>query len=68
MLKKLIILIVYLCSFIVTTVHAEGTSIILDAADKTTQFSASAYVVASIAFVIVAAFIIIKILLSRRGD
>jgi hypothetical protein len=52
----------------VTTVHAEGTSIILDTADKTTQFSASAYVIASLAFVVVAAFIIIKILLLRRGD
>jgi len=52
---------------LITTVSAEGTSIILDN-DQTTQISGSAFVMISIAVVVFAALIIVKILLMNKGD
>lgn len=57
-------LILLLC--IITTVSAEGTSIILDN-DQTTSISGSALTLLSLAVVIFALVIIIKILLTTRG-
>jgi|WetSurMetagenome_2_1015567.scaffolds.fasta_scaffold441397_2 hypothetical protein len=52
---------------LIATVSAEGTSIILDN-DQTTQISGSAFVMISVAVVVFAALIIVKILLMNKGD
>jgi len=52
---------------LVTTVSAEGTSIILDN-DKTTEISGNVLVFCSVIIFIFAALIIIKIILTMRGE
>ena len=52
---------------LIATVSAEGTSIILDN-DQTTQISGSAFVMISVAVVVFAALIIVKILLMNKGE
>jgi hypothetical protein len=58
--------ILLLCLLLITTVTAEGTSIILDS-DQTTQMSGSALVMCALGLAIFAALIIIKILTMNRG-
>ena len=64
--KRLSIIVASFLLF-VATVSAEGTSIILDN-DQTTQISGSAFIMISIAIVVFAALIIVKILLMNKGD
>lgn len=64
--KRLGILII-LFLLLITTVSAEGTSIILDN-DQTTQISGSAFVMISVAVAVFAALIIVKILLMSKGE
>lgn len=52
---------------LVATVSAEGTSVILDS-DHTTEISGSAFVMISVAIVVFAALIIVKILLMNKGE
>lgn len=56
-----------LLSVMITTVSAEGTSIILDN-DQTTSISGSALVVLSLAVTIFAILIIVKILMMGKGE
>jgi len=58
--------ILLLLSVIITTVSAEGTSIILDN-DQTTSISGSALVLISLAVTIFAILIIVKILMMGKG-
>jgi len=64
--KRLSIIITSLL-LLIATVSAEGSSIILDS-DHTTEISGSAFVMISIAVVVFAALIIVKILLMNKGD
>jgi|PlaIllAssembly_1097288.scaffolds.fasta_scaffold3253126_2 hypothetical protein len=67
MIKKISAILIFL--LLVASVNAKDTTIILDAADKTTTFSGNAYVIASLAVAIFAILIIVKIfLMMRRGD
>lgn len=52
---------------LVTSVSAEGTSIILDN-DQTTEISGTALVMCSLAVAVFAALIIIKVLILSRGE
>lgn len=67
MIKKISAILMFL--FLIASVNAKDTTIILDAADKTTIFSGNAYVIASLAVAIFAILLIVRILLMmRRGD
>jgi len=64
--KKLSIVIISFL-LLISTVSAEGTSIILDT-DQTTEISGNAFIMISVAMIVFAALIIVKILLMNTGD
>ena len=67
MSKSKIVGILLLLLLIITNVSAEGTSVILDN-DQTTQISGSALIMCSVALIVFAAIILVKILLASRSE
>lgn len=65
-MKSKWLLVVMFLILMITTVSAEGTSIILDN-DQTTEMSGTALVMCSLGVAVFAALIIIKIIIASRG-
>lgn len=65
-MKSKWLLVVMFLILMITTVSAEGTSIILDN-DQTTEMSGTALVMCSLGVAVFAALIIIKIIITSRG-